>query len=161
MKYLKELYPYIIIIVVVVLIRTFIVTPIRVNGDSMVPTLESKEIMILKKYDKSFERFDIVVVDKSVEGSNLIKRVIGLPNEKIKCKDGKIYINGKKIDDVYGFGETEDFLEITLKDNEYFVMGDNREVSLDSRSFGAVFESELKGTTNLVIFPFSKVGKTK
>lgn len=161
MKFLKELYPYIIIIVVVVLIRTFIVTPIRVNGDSMVPTLESKEIMILKKYDQSFDRFDIVVVDKSVEGSNLIKRVIGLPNEKIKCKDGNIYINGKKIDDVYGFGTTEDFLEITLKDNEYFVMGDNREVSLDSRSFGAVFDYELKGTTNLVIFPFSKIGKVK
>ncbi len=161
MKYLKELYPYIIIIIVVVLIRTFIVTPIRVNGDSMVPTLESKEIMILKKYDKSFDRFDIVVVDKSVEGSNLIKRVIGLPNERIKCKDGKIYINGKKIDDVYAYGETEDFLEITLKDNEYFVMGDNREVSLDSRKFGAVFDYELKGTTNLVIFPFSKAGKVK
>lgn len=161
MKYLKELYPYIIIIIVVVLIRTFIVTPIRVNGDSMVPTLESKEIMILKKYDKSFDRFDIVVVDKSVEGSNLIKRVIGLPNERIKCKDGKIYINGKKIDDVYAYGETEDFLEITLKDNEYFVMGDNREVSLDSRNFGAVFDYELKGTTNLVIFPFSKAGKVK
>ena len=161
MKYLKELYPYIIIIIVVVLIRTFIVTPIRVNGDSMVPTLESKEIMILKKYDKSFDRFDIVVVDKSVEGSNLIKRVIGLPNERIKCKDGKIYINGKKIDDVYAYGETEDFLEITLKDNEYFVMGDNREVSLDSRKFGAVFDYEFKGTTNLVIFPFSKAGKVK
>ena len=161
MKYLKELYPYIIIIIVVVLIRTFIVTPIRVNGDSMVPTLESKEIMILKKYDKSFDRFDIVVVDKSVEGSNLIKRVISLPNERIKCKDGKIYINGKKIDDVYAYGETEDFLEITLKDNEYFVMGDNREVSLDSRKFGAVFDYELKGTTNLVIFPFSKAGKVK
>ena len=161
MKYLKELYPYIIIIIVVVLIRTFIVTPIRVNGDSMVPTLESKEIMILKKYDKSFDRFDIVVVDKSVEGSNLIKRVIGLPNERIKCKDGKIYIKSKKIDDVYAYGETEDFLEITLKDNEYFVMGDNREVSLDSRKFGAVFDYELKGTTNLVIFPFSKAGKVK
>lgn len=161
MKYLKELYPYIIIIIVVVLIRTFIITPIRVNGDSMVPTLESQEIMILKKYDKSFDRFDIVVVDKSVEGSNLIKRVIGLPDEKIKCKDGKIYINDEKIDDVYAFGETEDFLEITLKDNEYFVMGDNREVSLDSRKFGAVFDYELKGTTNLVIFPFSKAGKVK
>lgn len=158
MKYVKELLPYLIIIIVVVLIRTFIVTPIRVNGTSMDPTLKEGEIMILKKYDTSYNRFDIVVVDDSVDGSNLIKRVIGLPNESIKCKNGQIYINNKKIDDVYAHGDTEDFLEITLKDNEYFVMGDNREVSLDSRSFGAVFNYELKGTTNLIIFPFKKIG---
>lgn len=158
MKYIKEAVPYIIIILVVVIIRTFIVTPVRVNGGSMNPTLLSKDIMILKKYDKDFKRFDIVVVDDSVEGEELIKRIIALPNEKIKCKDGKIYINGKKIDDVYGSGTTEDFLEITLKDNEYFVMGDNRENSIDSRIFGGVFESELKGTTNLIIFPFDRFG---
>lgn len=160
-KYIKETIPYLIIIFVVVIIRIFIVTPIRVNGDSMDPTLKDKELMILKKYDTSYERFDIVVVDDSVEGSNLIKRIIGLPGEKIKCKDGKIYINGKKIDDVYGYGKTSDFLEVQLKDDEYFVMGDNRSVSKDSRMFGAVYYDELKGTTNLIIYPFSKIGKVK
>lgn len=160
-KYIREAIPYVVIIVVVVLIRTFIVTPIRVNGDSMDPTLKDKELMILKKYDTDYNRFDIVVVDDSVEGSNLIKRIIGLPGEKIKCKDGKIYINGKKMDDVYGFGKTSDFLEVKLKNNEYFVMGDNRGVSKDSRMFGAVYHDELKGTTNLIIYPFSKFGKVK
>lgn len=161
MKYVKEAVPYLIILLVVVLIRTFIITPVRVNGPSMNPTLEDKEIMILKKYDHDFKRYDIVVVDDSVEGDNLIKRIIGLPGEKVKCRNGEIYIDGSKIDDPYAYGETEDFLEISLKDDEYFVMGDNREVSLDSRSFGAVFKNELKGTTNLVIYPFKNFGKVK
>ena len=160
-KYIKELIPYVVIIIFVILIRTFIITPIRVNGDSMDPTLKDKEIMILKKYDNDYDRFDIVVVDDSVEGSNLIKRIIALPNERIKCKDGIIYINGKKIDDVYSFGTTEDFLEIKLKGNEYFVMGDNREVSKDSRMFGAIYYEEIKGKTDLIIYLFNNFGKVK
>ncbi len=159
-KFIKDkgLLSYIIIILIVILVRSFIVTPIRVNGTSMDPNLSDGEIMILKKYDKSYDRFDIVVVNKSVEGNTLIKRVIGLPNETIEYKDGKLYINGKKMDDPFGYGETEDFKEIKLKNNEYFVMGDNREVSKDSRILGGIFSSELEGTTNLVIFPFKKAG---
>lgn len=155
----KGLLSYIIIILVVILIRSFIITPIRVNGDSMDPNLKNGEIMLLKKYDKDYSRFDIVVVNKSVEGNSLIKRVIGLPNEKISCTNGHIYINGKKISDPFAYGITEDFKEIKLQSNEYFVMGDNREVSKDSRSFGAVFENELEGITDFIIYPFKLFGK--
>ncbi len=159
-KFIKDkgLLSYIIIILIVILIRSFIVTPIRVNGTSMDPNLSDGEIMLLKKYDKSYDRFDIVVVNKSVEGNTLIKRIIGLPNETVEYKDGKLYINGKKMDDPFGFGVTDDFKEVKLKKNEYFVMGDNREVSKDSRILGGIFSSELEGTTNLVIFPFKKAG---
>lgn len=159
MKFIKELIPYLAIIVGVLLIRTFIVTPIIVRGESMVPSLDGGELMILKKYDTSYERFDIVVVNKKVEGDNLIKRVIGLPNETIRYKNNKLYINDKIIEDVYAYGDTGNFKEITLGEDEYFLMGDNREISLDSRMLGVIKKDEIDGTVGLILFPFSKFGK--
>ncbi len=160
MKILKELLPYIIIILVVILIRTFIITPVRVSGDSMFDTLINGDILLLKKYDKSFERYDIVVFDKGNE--QLIKRVIGLPGEYIECKDGKIYINDKQIRDIDTDLITDDFNRIYIPKDHYFVMGDNRPVSNDSRYFGPVDKKEIKGTViEFVIFPFSNFGKVK
>ena len=160
-KIIKEILSYVIIIIVVILIRTYIATPVRVNGTSMVPSLEEKEILILNKMNKSFSREDIVVVSKKVEGSSIIKRIIGLPNEKIKCINGVIFINDEKYEDKYGFGTTTDFDEITLKDDEYFVLGDNRVVSKDSRMLGPIKEKYIEGTTNIILYPFNKRGKIK
>ena len=90
MKFIKEIIPYVIILVVVILIRSFIVTPIKVNGMSMYDTLNGNEIMLLWK-QKTVERYDIVVADLIVDGKKedtLIKRVYGLPGETIKCEDG-------------------------------------------------------------------------
>ena len=159
MKLLKEAIPYIIIILVVLIIRTFIVTPIKVNGLSMYDTLKGDEIMILWKLGK-IERYDIVVADVKVSGSDdvVIKRVYGLPGETISCEEGKIYINGNRIEDEYGYRETSDFGPVTLGENEYFLLGDNREISLDSRVFGAVTKEEIEGTTNFILFPFKKFG---
>lgn len=161
MKYIRELIPYLIIILVVVSIRTFIVTPIVVQGESMEPTLDGGEIMILKKYDTSYERNDIVVVNKSVEGDNLIKRVIGLPGETIKYRKDKLYINGIVVEDIYANGDTGNFKEITLGDDEYFLMGDNREISLDSRTLGVIKKAEIEGTVGIVLYPFTKFGSVK
>lgn len=158
MKIIKELIPYLIIILVVVTFRTFIVTPIMVSGESMVPTLEGGELMLLKKYDTDYERFDIVVVNKNVEGDNLIKRVIGLPGETIRYKNNHLYINGEIIEDVYAYGDTNNFQEITLGEDEYFLMGDNREISLDSRALGVIKSKEIEGTVGIVLFPFNKFG---
>ena len=161
MKIIKEIIPYLIIILVVMTIRTFIFTPIIVDGESMAPTLDGGELMILKKYDTSYERFDIVVVNKSVEGDNLIKRVIGLPGEIIRYKGNRLYINDEIIDDVYADGETENFQEIKLGEDEYFLMGDNREISKDSRTIGVIKKSEIEGTVGIVLYPFKKIGKVK
>ena len=161
MEKLKSLLPYILIIVGVILLRTFIITPIVVQGDSMVPTLKGNELMILKKYDKKYKRFDIVVVNKEIHGDNLIKRVIGLPGETIEYRHGKLYINDKKIDDPYGCGETRNFAKVTLGDDEYFLMGDNREISLDSRGLGAIPEKDIEGTVGIILYPFNKIGKVK
>lgn len=160
-KIIKEILSYVVIILVVLLIRTYIGTPVKVNGTSMVPTLKEGNILVLNKLDKSFSREDIVVINKKVEGSTIIKRVIGLPNEKIKCINGTIFINDKKYDDKYGSGQTSDFEEITLKSDEYFVLGDNRTISKDSRSLGPIKEKYIEGTTKIILYPFNKIGKVK
>ena len=161
MKFIKELIPYLVIILVVVTIRTFIVTPIVVQGESMVPTLDGGEVMVLKKYDTNYDRFDIVVVNKSVEGDNLIKRVIGLPGETIRYRNNALYINDKVIEDIYAYGDTGNFQEITLGEDEYFLMGDNRAISLDSRALGIIKKQEIEGTVGIVLFPFNKFGSVK
>ena len=159
-KFLKENLSFILIIIIVILIRCFVVTPVRVNGSSMSPTLEEKDVLLLYKLS-SLEREDIVVISKDIEGASLIKRIVGLPNEKIKCVNGTIFINDTKYDDKYGFGTTSDFDEITLKSDEYFVMGDNRIVSKDSRMIGPIKENFIEGTTSIVLYPFNKIGKIK
>ena len=161
MKVIKDLIPYLAIILVVALVRIYIVTPIMVQGESMVPTLSGGEVMILKKYDTNYKRFDIVVVNSDVEGNNLIKRVIGLPGETIKYKDDTLYINDEIIDDPYANGSTGIIKEITLEDNEYFLMGDNRSVSLDSRILGPIKKDYIEGTTELILYPFNKIGIVK
>ncbi len=154
----KEYIGYIIIIIVVILLRIFIATPIKVNGGSMLNTLEDGNLMILKKYDKTIERNDIVVVKAGKE--KIIKRVIGLPKEDIEYNDNKLYINGELMESEFGIGNTGDFVDYCRED-EYFVLGDNREDSIDSRIIGCVKRKQILGTTNFVIFPFNKWGSVK
>lgn len=159
-NWFKELVPYLVILIVVILIRTFFITPIRVSGQSMVNTLQGGEIMILNKQGE-LTRYSMVVADLVVNGKRddtIIKRIYGLPGEKIKCENGKIYINDKKIEDTYGYGQTSDFEEVVLKDDEYFLLGDNREISLDSRYIGAVNKKNIEGTTNFILWPINRFG---
>jgi len=159
-NFIKEIYPYLIIIAVVVLIRTFLFTPIRVDGPSMNPTLKNGDIMILNKVAK-VDRFDIVVIKSKRINDVLIKRIIALPGETLEVNNGVIYINGKKIKDKYGYGKTSDVGKMKIPDGEYFVMGDNRTVSADSRLFGTFRKEEIKGTTKFTLFPFKRFGFKK
>ena len=157
MKIIKEVIPYVVIVVVVVLIRTFIITPVRVDGDSMKNTLKNGDILLLYKIS-SINRFEIIVLDEEKDNEKIIKRVIGMPGETIAIKKGKIYINDKVIDDEYAYGETSDYNKVTLRDNEYFILGDNRLISKDSRYFGPIKENEIKGKIVFRLFPFTKIG---
>ena len=163
MKILKEILPYAIILLVVILVRTFLVTPIKVNGQSMYDTLSGNEIMLLYRIGE-IKRYDMVVADLVVDGKKddtLIKRVYGLPGETIKCEDGVMYINDHKIEDPYATNLTTDFEAVTLGSDEYFLLGDNRSISLDSRIIGPVKRKDIEGRTNFVIFPFDKFGIVK
>ena len=157
MKIIKEIIPYIVIVLVVVLIRTFIITPVRVDGDSMKNTLKNGDILLLYKLG-SINRLDIIVLDEEKDNEKIIKRVIGLPGETVAIRKGKIYINDKVIDDEYAYGETSDYDKVTLEDDEYFILGDNRLISKDSRYFGPIKKSEIKGKIVFRLFPFTKIG---
>lgn len=152
---IKELVPYIIIIIVVILIRTFIITPVRVDGTSMNKTLKDGELLLLYRLAK-IDRYDVVVLDLENEDL-IIKRVIGMPGETVEIKNNKIYINDKEINDDYAYGETSDYEKITLEKDEYFLLGDNRIVSKDSRVFGPVKKENIEGKTIVRFFPFNKI----
>lgn len=160
MKKLKELMPYIIIVVVVLLVRSFIVTPGLVNGSSMEPTLHNNELVLINKIglNKVIDRYDIVVV--KYENSTIIKRVIGLPYETVEYINDILYIDGEIVNTKVDFEYTKDF-KLTAGKNEYIVLGDNRNISKDSRIIGPVKESDIIGKVDLVLFPFSKFGKVK
>lgn len=160
-NYIKEFLPYFIVILVVIFIKIFVFSPIRVNGASMNPTLNDKDIMILDEISYRFseiERFNIVVVKE--ENEYLIKRIIGLPGEKIEYKDNKLYIDGKYVKEDFKHMETMDF-SITLGEDEYFIMGDNRTNSTDSRIFGPISRDEIIGKTSLTILPISRFGNKR
>lgn len=157
----QEIMTYVLIILIVILIRTFIVTPVRVDGDSMNDNLKNGEILLLKKYDKTFERFDVVVFKYG--NDKLIKRIIGLPGESVVYKDSKLYIDNKYVEESMIEKNTYDFDLRELGFDEipsgyYFVMGDNRTNSKDSRIIGLISEKDILGTTNFIIFPFNKFG---
>ena len=121
-KTFKELLPYLITIVVILLFKQFLYCPVRVNGSSMYSTLKENDIMILNRIHYRFndiKRFDIVVVD--AEDELLIKRVIGLPGEEIKYKNNKLYIDGKYIKEDFKHKKTEDFT-YKIPKGEYFVL---------------------------------------
>jgi len=178
-KFIKELIPYIIIFLVVVFIRTFIITPITVVGSSMYPTLKNGELLLLSKISyrlHDIERFDIVVIK---EDDWIIKRVIGLPGDNVYYKDNSLYINDELVEDKYANGNTEDFdLEdiilagikegnvvdkncSIIPEGYYLVLGDNREISKDSRSVGLLKEDVIKGKAVFRFWPLKKVSKVK
>lgn len=125
-----------------------VIQPVTVVGQSMEPTLKEYQMLLADRTVKAeeYERNDIVVA--RIDNMHVIKRVIGLPGETVQIKDSSIYINGEKIEDVYT-GEPFDSRglsnAVTLKENEYIIIGDNRNNSSDSRDFGAVHIDDFVG----------------
>ena len=158
--FLKELIPYIVIVVIVVLIRSFIITPGFVNGTSMETTLFNKDLVLIDKIKMRFgiDRYDVVSL--TYEGDTLVKRIIGLPNETVEYKQNKLYINDELVETPIEFEYTSSF-KLTTGDDEYVVLGDNRDVSKDSRVIGTINKSQINGIVDFIVFPFSRFGTIK
>ena len=159
-KIIKELYPYLVIIVTVVIIRTFIITP-----DSMLPNLTDGELLLVRKIgynENSIKRNDVVVIKNNNE--EIIKRIIGLPGEHIAFKNNKLYVNDNQIEQTYKFRDTFDFNleEIcscnSIPEGKYLVLGDNRPISKDSRQIGLIDEEDILGKAVVRIWPITKIG---
>ncbi len=177
---------FVISAIVILLFVNFVAHPVRVDGKSMYPTLKDGEFGFTNVGGvllNGVERGDIVVVTMEENGqkTHWVKRVIGLPGETVSCVNDVIYINGKALDetkyidpdyrqslvDKFGYfnkvpnadnTNVEDFEEVKLGDDEYYVMGDNRPYSKDSRYVGPVKKSQIFAKKMLVLLPISDIG---
>ncbi|MCI0765569.1 signal peptidase I [Bacillus sp. TL12] len=156
------------------IVRGILFTPSLVQGESMMPTLENNERVLVNKIGfniQGLERFDIIVFHGK-EGHDLVKRVIGLPGDTVEYKNDVLYVNGKAVDEPY----LEDYKaevpkgtltpDFTLEqktgktkvpEGQVFVLGDNRQVSKDSRMFGFVSEDQIVGKGEVVFWPLQQV----
>ena len=162
------LYLLVLFTVTILFIR-FVMQRTDVSGNSMLPTLEDGNSLLVDKISYRFrdpQRFDIVVFPfTQSEETFFIKRVIGLPGETVQItEDGKIWINGVQLEEHYGMEVIRDpgraIEPVVLGEDEYFVMGDNRNNSLDSRRIevGNIHADELIGRAWIRVYPFSEFG---
>lgn len=166
-----------ILVLIIFLIHQYGVQRNIVNGKSMEPSLENRDSVLVDKLSYRFfnpQRYDVVLFPYTKQNGEkiyLIKRIIGLPGEKITIKKGKVYINGEKLDDTYGLESIKDpgyaKTTIQLDDDSYFVLGDNRNNSTDSRSLdrygtpviGSIKKDEIIGRVFFRVYPFANFGE--
>ena len=151
----------------------YMVIPVTINGSSMENTLQDGEVALINGFaikEENIHRFDVVVADSSLLNEKIIKRVIGLPGDTLKMTDDVLYINGIEINETYLDTDfinesklryntdifTENF-EITLLEDEYFLLGDNRLNSTDSRILGPFSLKNIIGVGGIVIYPFHEI----
>ncbi|MGI6326027.1 MAG: signal peptidase I [Saccharofermentanales bacterium] len=155
------------------LMVVFVVQRNSVVGDSMKPALYSNDQLLVEKISKlgGWIGYEDIVTIKTDElrghegGPNIIKRVVGQPGDTIEIREGLVYRNGQPLDESNYLAPgivTEirklDYAKITLADDEYYVLGDNREISLDSRTFGPVRLQHIIGRVLIRFYPFDRVG---
>ncbi|MDH6364722.1 signal peptidase I [Enterococcus sp. PF1-24] len=161
----------IVAVAIAVVVRGFLLIPVPVTGNSMETTLYQDDMVVMEKFT-SISRFDIIVFQQS-DGKIYIKRVIGLPGENVVYQDDQLYINGEAIEESFlkqrnkvkdrPFPYTTNLTleglinSSTLPENNYFVLGDNRGSSKDSRTFGAINEDMILGKVRFVYYPLDHI----
>lgn len=161
---------------IVLVLRVCVFDINRVSGLSMYPTLNDKDLLLVEKFDTSnINRYDIITLqlDKGISGNEkscrIIKRVYGLPGETIAIhKDGRVYINGVRLPEEYQILKGDNFpmsdeieYEDTLGFGEYYVLGDNRDVSLDSRVYGPFTQDHITGVVSCRLKPLQAIATTQ
>ncbi len=172
-KWLYSLLEMLAVIVITIGIFKFVVIPVRIDGISMENTLHDKSIAMINAIgvkEENIHRFDIVVIYSETLKEKIIKRVIGMPGDTIEFKDDILYVNNQETPQdfldkdfveeskiTYNAKNFTDDFKVTVNEGEYFVMGDNRLRSTDSRDLGAFTIDDIIGMKGLVIFPFDDV----
>lgn len=146
----------------------FLYQPVRVEGTSMLPGLEDQERIFINKFVYRWgpvERGDIVVFHYPRDPSkSYIKRVIAVEGDRVRIDEGRVYVNGKQLSEPYVPSEYEDFrsyAEIKVPPHSYFLLGDHRTSSSDSREFGPVDQHFIYGKAVFVYWPMDKLGKLR
>ena len=165
-SFIKEL---VICFLLVYFMKSFILMPVQVRGESMIPTLKNGELAFSNLIGcriSGLRRFDIAIIRIDEKDEYIVKRVIGLPGETLSYADDQLYINGEPVDEPF-FNEeyrsqfdefTEDIEPVTLKEDEYFCMGDNRVNSTDSRYYGPFKKEQISSKGLFAFWPFSEFG---
>ena len=168
------IWSFIVAFIIVGGVYFFLGRPFTVSGASMYPTLHNGDRMVLSKVG-DIHRFDVVILKAPDENVEYIKRVIGMPGDTVEMKSGVLYINGKKVDQPFINTEAlakqtvfmDDFTlesltgESKVPEGKYFVLGDNRGVSKDSRMIGFINRSAIEGKAVFTIWPFGRIGGQK
>jgi signal peptidase I len=156
---------FFLILVLIVLFRLFVLEPHSVSGSSMENTFQNSDYVLVDKLSYRFEapkKGDVIVFNPpplAENTSRFIKRIIAGPGDAIEVKDGNTYINNVIVPENYiQFKSTKDSTSTVLKADQYFVMGDNRYVSYDSRYWGPIQKNEIQGRVILRLYPFNKIG---
>ncbi|MGE4213447.1 MAG: signal peptidase I [Anaerotignaceae bacterium] len=148
--------------IIIVIVLYFVFFPVKVEGISMGNTLSdgdrvfvSRIMTVMNLYDRG----DMVVFKHEAGGKNqkMVKRVIAIEGERVRIENGNVYINEELLQEDYVTGKTEGTIDIVVGENRIFVMGDNREGSIDSREFGAIDEGEVSGKVMMKLYPFDKM----
>lgn len=142
-------------------IRAYIFEPYKVQMSSMNPTLYENDLIIVNKFIfklREPKRGEVVIFKPPYGDKDYIKRVIGLPGETIEIKDGFVYINGEKLIEPYIKNSTPgDLPPLEIPEGKIFVMGDNRNNSLDSREFGPIDLEKLDGRADIIFWPLKHI----
>ena len=163
-EFIKDSIKFILVVFVLMFLMVYVVSITQVVGNSMSPTLENGEVLILNKAKYRFsevKRGDIIAFTYE-DTKYLIKRVIGLPGDYVSIKDNKVYINGKYYKENYLKDIDTPNFELTnlgytkVPENMYFVLGDNRDNSLDSRKIGLVNKTDIIGEIAIRFWPINK-----
>ena len=160
-------------VLIAVVLIVFIYQPVKVEGTSMTPTLTDQERIFINKFTYRFglgaiERGDTVVFWYPQDPSkSYIKRVIGLPGDRVRIEDGQVYVNGRALVEDYVPADNRDMsswkdgVEQTVPSDRYFVLGDHRNSSSDSRSWGYVPRVNIYGKAVFIYWPLNQIGRLK
>jgi len=158
----------IISLVISAFIIVFIYQPVKVEGVSMMPSLEDQERIFVNKFVYRLEpisRGDVVVFRYPRDPSkSYIKRVIGVAGDRIRIDGGQVYVNGEALDEDYvppAYDDARSFPETVVPPHTYFVLGDHRSMSSDSREFGPVNQSSIYGKAVFGYWPMDKLGRVR